>query len=263
MATAATGYDASQMSIGRVFERAFATIAHNPLVVLAIAVVLGGIPSALVAYLGHAFRADALASTADRAAVWGAMFFSWVLSIVIGAIVQGAMTRATVAEGEGQKASFAECVAAGARVFLPLIGVALLFGLGITVGTILLIIPGIIVMVMWSVAAPAVVVERDGVFRALSRSQELTKGSRWKIFGLFLVLLVIYIVIFSILGLAGLSSMRNAAVTGNFTIVNFISSLISSALINLLWGTIQPSLYVELRQANDGGSLESLEDIFA
>ena len=76
-------------------------------------------------------------------------------------------------------------------------------------------------------------------------------------------MLVIYIVIFSILGLAGLSSMRNAAVTGNFTIVNFISSLISSALINLLWGTIQPSLYVELRQANDGGSLESLEDIFA
>ena len=263
MATAATAYDDRQMSIGRVFERAFATIAHNPLVVLAIAIVLGGLPSALVNYLTQSVRGGTLASGPDRAAVWGAMVFSWILSIVIAAIVQGAMTRATVAEGENQRASFAECIAAGARVFLPLIGVALIFGFAIALGFMLLIVPGIMVMVMWSVAAPAVVVERDGVFRALRRSQELTKGFRWKIFGLFLVLLVIYLLIFSVLGVVGLSSMRATAATGAFSIVNFIASLISSAIINLLWGTIQPSLYVELRRASNGDSIESLEQIFA
>jgi MFS family permease len=263
MATAATAYDDRQMSIGRVFERAFATIAHNPLVVLAIAIVLGGIPSAIVNYLSQAVRGGMLASGSDRAAMWGAMLFSWIVSIVIGAIVQGAMTRATVAEGENQRAGFAECLAAGARVFLPLIGVALIFGFVIFLGFIFLIVPGIIVMVMWSVAAPAVVVERDGVFRALSRSQELTRGFRWKIFGLFLVLLVIYVLLFSVLGVVGLSSMRAAAATGAFSTVNFVASVITSVLVHLLWGTIQPSLYVELRRANNGDSIESLEQIFA
>lgn len=263
MATVATAYDDREMSIGRVFERAFGTIVHNPLVVLAIAIVLGGIPSALVNSLSQFVRGDALASGTDFAALWGAMAFSWILSIIIGAIVQGAMTRATVAEGENQRASFAECIAAGARVFLPLIGVGLIFGFAISLGFVLLIVPGIIIMLMWSVAAPAVVVERDGVFRALRRSQELTKGFRWKIFGLFLILLVIYALLFTVLGVIGLSSLRTSVATTGFTVINFIASLITSVLVNLLWGTIQPSLYVELRRANVGDSVESLEEIFA
>jgi hypothetical protein len=40
---------------------------------------------------------------------------------------------------------------------------------------------------MWAVAAPVVVAEKAGVIGALSRSRELTKGARWKILGLFLV----------------------------------------------------------------------------
>jgi hypothetical protein len=34
-------------------------------------------------------------------------------------------------------------------------------------------------------------------------------------------------------------------------------------VLNLLWGTIQPSLYIELRQAKEGGSIDSLEEVFA
>lgn len=262
MATAATDYDDRQVSIGRVLERAFATIAHNPLVVLGIALLLGAVPSAVANYVAQSIQGDMVRNRPDFSAIWGAMMFSWLVMLIVSAIVQGAMTRATVAEGEQQRASFGECLAAGARVFLPLIGVALVFGFGIMIGFFLLVIPGIIVMVMWSVAAPAVVVERDGVFAALSRSQQLTKGHRWKIFGLFLVLLVIYMLVFSVLGVVGLSAARTPGV-GSFSVMNFVASLITSGVINLLWGTIQPSLYVELRRAAGTGDLESLQQIFA
>ncbi|MFW8695946.1 hypothetical protein ACOI9Y_35795, partial [Mesorhizobium japonicum] len=51
--------------------------------------------------------------------------------------------------------------------------------------------------VLWSVSAPAVVAEKRGVFEAMQRSRDLTRGYRWHIFGL----LVIYLVLSMIVGM--------------------------------------------------------------
>jgi hypothetical protein len=34
-------------------------------------------------------------------------------------------------------------------------------------------------------------------------------------------------------------------------------------VFNAIWGTVQPSLYVELRQSKEGESMESLAQVFA
>jgi hypothetical protein len=248
------------MSIGRVFQRAFSTITHNPIVVLGIAIVVGALPSVIITYVMRSLRAGD--PNTDLSRIWGTMVITWVLAVIIGAIVQGALTRAVAAENEGQRASFADCVATALRVLLPLLGVGFIYGLAIGVGFILLIVPGIIVMLIWSVAGPAVVVERNGVMMALSRSAELTKGARWKIFGLFLVLLVIYILVFTVLVTLGLGG-ASAASAGGPTASNLVGSAITAITFNLLWGTIQPSLYVELRQWKEGGSIENLQEVFA
>lgn len=266
MATAVPTYEDRQVSIGRVFQRAISTVAHNPLVVLGISLILGATPSVIMNYVTRSVIGNKIGTTGtvptDLSAVWGAMLFSWVVAAVIGAIVQGGLTRATVAENEGHRASFGECLAAAGRVLVPLIIVGFLFAVAVGVGFILLVVPGIILMVMWSVAGPAVVVERDGVGRAFGRSQELTKGVRWKIFGLFLVLLVIYILLFAVLGMIGLSQV-NATSADGLNTANLIGSAVMATLLNLIWGTIQPALYIELRQAKEGGSLENLEQVFA
>jgi hypothetical protein len=44
---------------------------------------------------------------------------------------------------------------------------------------------------MWMVALPACVVEGLGPIKSLGRSANLTKGHRWKILGIFLVLNVV------------------------------------------------------------------------
>ncbi|MER8441207.1 hypothetical protein NKH36_33005 [Mesorhizobium sp. M1312] len=46
-----------------------------------------------------------------------------------------------------------------------------------------------------SVAVPVLVQERLGVFGSMARSSDLTKGSRWALFGLFLVMIVAVIAI--------------------------------------------------------------------
>ena len=41
------------------------------------------------------------------------------------------------------------------QVFWPLVGVSILFGIGVGIGFVLLIIPGLILLVIWSVVAPS------------------------------------------------------------------------------------------------------------
>ena len=267
MATAAPVYEERQMSIGRVFQRAFSAISLNPLVILGLALVVGALPSLLMSYF---FIASAAVSTNplqpgfSMNRIMGAAVLSGIISMVIAALVQGALTRATIAANEGRRATFGESLSSAVRVILPLIGLSLLWAIGVGFGFVLLIVPGVILLLMWAVAVPALVVERDGTMAAFGRSAELTKGARWKILGLFLVLLIGYWLLSIVVGLVGLKSLSaTSGGVASLTITNLIGSIVLGTIFNTLWGTIQPSLYVELRQWKEGDSVENLEQIFA
>src|SRR3546814_7670999 len=98
--------------------------------------------------------------------------------MVVYSLVQGALVRATIAHTEGRRASFGESAAAWLVVALPLSGLSILAAIGIWLGLILLIVPGIMLFCMWAVVAPALVEERTGVFGVFGRSRELTKIGR-------------------------------------------------------------------------------------
>ena len=55
------------------------------------------------------------------------------------------------------------------------------------IGFILLIIPGLFLIVIWSVVAPVVVLERPGVFAAFGRSRELVRGNGWNVFAVIVL----------------------------------------------------------------------------
>ena len=67
------------------------------------------------------------------------------------------------------------------RAATPVLGQLILVGVvaavGIMAGFILLVIPGLILITLWSVAAPVVVLEHPGVFPALRRSRVLVRGN--------------------------------------------------------------------------------------
>jgi hypothetical protein len=99
-------------------------------------------------------------------------------------------------------------------VFWPLVAVSILFGLGVGVGFVLLIIPGLILLVIWSVVAPVTVLEHPGVFAAFGRSRELVRGNGWNVFGVIVIVIVIIFVISIAVGLVttGLGSLGRALV---------------------------------------------------
>jgi hypothetical protein len=86
-------------------------------------------------------------------------------------------------------------------VLWPLMIVSLLFGFGVGIGFVLVIIPGLMLLTFWSVVAPVTVLERPGVFAAFLRSRELVRGRGWAVFS---VIAVIYLAVVMVSVLAGL-----------------------------------------------------------
>lgn len=265
MATDAAAIDQRSFSIGTVLSRAFGTIGDNPLVTLGIAFLFGALPQLLFSYF-----LTASLTMADRSSTLGlaaVSLGSYAIFLLLSMLVQGALVRATIAYSDGQRASFSQCIGTGLAVAVPLIGLSILMLLGMMAGFALLLVPGIILFIMWSVAVPALVSEGTGVIGAFGRSRTLTKGGRWKIFGLFVLLLVLVWMFYAVFGaiiLAG-GMLGSLGTAGGFTPSPTYLALsgIASTLILAFWGATQASLYIALRNWKDGPQGSNLADIFA
>ncbi len=128
------------------------------------------------------------------------------------------------------------------KAVMPVLGqlilVGILAGVGILIGFILIIIPGLILITIWSVAAPVVVLEHPGAVRALGRSRELVRGNGWQVFGVILVLDILVVVVASIIEAIG-----DSAGTGVGIVVRVIVGILTAPLAALAASV----LYFELR----------------
>ncbi len=169
------------------------------------------------------------ASTAEpsQALLWTGV----VLQQLGSQILVGALTYGVVQHLRGEPANLAMTVSVGVQSFLRVIAVSIVVGLIIGVGTLLLFVPGIILMMCFYVAIPAAVLERKGIGASMRRSLDLTRGSRWQIFGAAILFGLIMIGTFMLLGLvmASTSDLSNpplwAEITLNVLIAPFGSTM--------------------------------------
>jgi hypothetical protein len=116
-------------------------------------------------------------------------------------------------------------------------GMSFLGGLGIIAGVLLLIVPGVILAVRWSVAGPYLLCERSGVSDALGQSFGRTKGSGWTIFGVGL-LGALPILAAAVIG--GIAGTLTATVSGStppdmlFSVVDNALGAVASAYFTVL-----------------------------
>lgn len=110
---------------------------------------------------------------------------------------------------------------------LPLIGAGILSGLAIGIGFLLLVVPGLILLTIWSVIAPVIVIERSGVIAAFGRSRELVRGNGWNVFGVIVCVFLIAFAAGIVLGLIGAAIVNGAA---GRIIFNIIASTLTAPL---------------------------------
>ena len=77
----------------------------------------------------------------------------------------------------------------------PYLGTLILAGilaaLGIAVGLVLLIVPGLILLTWWCLIVPVIVLEGKHVGESFSRSRELVRGHAWTVFGVVVITAVL------------------------------------------------------------------------
>ncbi len=123
--------------------------------------------------------------SASAALLLGVLF--WILAIVY----QGFVVRLVSDLQDGRRDhSFGTLLSSVTPVLGALLAVSVLFAIGVGIGLVLLIIPGLILMTIWSVVAPVTVVEHPGVFAAFGRSRRLVRGNGWQVFGLIVLVWV-------------------------------------------------------------------------
>jgi len=74
---------------------------------------------------------------------------------------------------------------------LGVVGLSLLIGIAAGAACLLLIVPGVLLFIMWSLAVPAKVLENLGVSDAMSRSADLTKGDRGRVFVIWVLFILL------------------------------------------------------------------------
>lgn len=187
---------------------------------------------------------------------WGLV--TTAVQIPLGLIVTGAVLFGTVEQLRGRHVGIGESVGVGLKRLLPVLGVGLLGALCVLGGTLLLIIPGIIVTCMLYVAVPAAVVERPGIGGALRRSRELTADNRLAIFGILLVMGALNWVVSKVFESVLLGDEASVGDVKAFLWVTVGVSLLFAALSAVVNGVV----YHDLRQAKEGVATEDLARVF-
>ena len=134
-------------------------------------------------------RVDLGASTAVIAAV---NVMIALVQIASQQILVLAVTYATVRSLRGRAWTIEEAFRVALARFVPVLGLIILLCAATALGMLLFIVPGFIVVLMTWVAIPACVVERLGPISAIRRSSMLTRGHRWTIFALLVLISIAF-----------------------------------------------------------------------
>ena len=178
--------------------------------------------------------------------------FASMIVVFVGSLLASAAEIWVAHEGlHGHPAAIGGATARSARVLFPGLGMSILYGFGVGLASILLLVPGIMLLVRWIVALPAVVIEREGVLGSLRRSRDLTDGHRWPILGFMLLLFLFSAVVFLVTRFGGAALAAAVGGSGGSTLA-VVVGLVANAIASAVGGSATAALYFELRRASEG-----------
>jgi len=249
-----------KLEFAPVVQGVFGVLKRNLATFVGLAGILQGLPLLVLV-----FGAMAAGSGAPLAA--GSMSLGGLLLLVGSLVLTPGLIHGAFTDLSGRKPTIAECVRSGLRHAIPVFFIMMCVGVAAAFAALLLIVPAIMLGVAWSVATPARVVERTGVFASIGRSGELTRGSRWRIFWLFFLWFIVGGAIQqTLLGLVGMGSTgamasatnRLGALASGYGVLALVITVAST----LVTYTGLAVIYYELRRLKEGIGPEALASIF-
>lgn len=242
-----------RFEIGDVLRAAVAVYGRNAVALLGLAV-LAAAPPVLwlwlldAGYIPYPYTISAEAATVLMAAP------AALLPPICGCWLQTSVTYLIIRNLRGGRSTFSAAAAQGARGIAHATVASVLAGVVVGVGFLLFIVPGVVFLLMFWVVLPVAVVERRFA-SALARSHELTRGHKWSLLGLMLLLFVAYFLVYAVVTpIALLTPNPNSHGILVFMLANMIGLSI--------WGTVVAVAYHNLRiiKEGDGAAIAGVFD---
>ena len=262
--------DAARFDLGRVLSRTTGTIGRNIGLLAILAVVFEFFPALLVRVIASA--------TAGPLSPRGLPSFTAIngigmlVTIACFCVMLGAIIRIVIVDQQGARPDIGAVLTLALQRWVPMFVMFVVMYVAVVFGMLLFIVPGVILALMWTVAAPVLVEENAGIFGSLGRSRALTKGARGSIFLLLLALVLFQLLVLAALVLvAGTYSSVSGAgwfmgavvATGQGFGALAIAYMVASVALSIVFTVLIAAIYVELRFVREGDRPESLAEVFA
>lgn len=174
-----------------------------------------------------------------------------VIGVVINAVLQAAIMRGAAQGSIGDPVDIDASYKWGFKRFGSVLWISILVGLAVAVGLILFIIPGLIFLVMFAVAIPALVVENLRGTDSMSRSWNLVKGHFWHAAGVVVLAFIIAAVV------SGVITAIGGAISSNW-FVSWIFQAIAQIIVAPFAALVSVLLYLDLRARREALTADGL-----
>lgn len=239
-------------TLGEILSAAFDIYkanASNLILIVAVVVVPLSLLGALLAQLVAAPKKETITVLGQTQTITDRTFAAFVLgaiiaaivAVIISAVLQAAMMRGAALATIGDPVDVEASYRWGFKRFGSVLLVGLLVGITVAIGFILLIVPGIIFLTLFSVSIPALVIENRRGTEAMKRSWNLASDHFWHVLGVILVAAIITGVVSGVIGSFGGS---NWFASWIFSAIAQIITVPFSALVSVL-------LYLDLRSRKE------------
>ena len=175
---------------------------------------------------------------------WLGAILAALVSLVAVFWLQAALVKAVEDIRDGQADLSLGATFAAAREHLAAVIVAgILAALGIILGLILLVVPGLVLMTWWCVIVPTIVLENRSAGDSFGRSRELVRGYGWGVFGVIVLTILLLIGFQIVLGLI-LTPLED-------WLRSFVSQIVSGTITAPFIAVVLTLLYLRLRAAKE------------
>jgi hypothetical protein len=191
---------------------------------------------AFVVYLGLSLLTLLLVTLVGALGLIG----SWFISLVGIFWLQGALVEAVADVRDGRADLTVGQTLARVRPRLNVLSLAgFLAVLGIGVGLVLLVVPGLVLLTWWILIVPAIMLEGRSVLESFGRSRELVAGRGWRVFGVIVLTFALTVAAWIVVALV--LSPIPAALQG------FLTSIIGSSVTAPIAAVAWTLMYYRLR----------------
>jgi hypothetical protein len=208
---------ANRIEPGKVIGEAFETYRNNAGAVIMVA----------IAIFGGAALANGLLRATDNLVL---ALVAAIITLIAHVLYTGYVVKLVQDVRDGRRdESPGELLSAATPYIGTLILNGILYGIAVAIGLFLVIIPGLFLITIWAVVAPAIVVENKGVIDAFGRSRELVRGNGWNVFGVIVIAFLILIAVYIVAALIG-AAIGDAGVV----ILSIIAGILAEPLVALV-----------------------------